>query len=63
MRLQGKVKTWNDEKGYGFVEQQRWPARGFFLHISAFSIRGRRPGEGDMVTYEIEGSLEKVLVP
>src|SRR5712671_1708900 len=55
MRLQGKVKTWNDEKGYGFVEQNGGGER-VFLHISAFSIRGRRPGEGDVVTYEIEGS-------
>ena len=55
MRLQGKVKTWNDEKGYGFVEQNGGGER-VFLHISAFSTRGRRPGEGDLVTYEIEAS-------
>jgi cold shock CspA family protein len=55
MRLRGKVETWNDEKGYGFVEQNGGGER-VFLHISAFSTRGRRPGEGDLVTYEIEGS-------
>jgi len=55
MRLKGKVKIWNDEKGYGFVEQNGGRERAF-LHVSAFSTRGRRPGEGDLVTYEIEGS-------
>jgi cold shock CspA family protein len=55
MRLQGKVKTWNDEKGYGFIEQTGGGERAF-LHISAFSTRRKRPGEGDLVTYEIEGS-------
>ena len=55
MRLQGKVKTWNDEKGYGFVEQNGGGER-VFLHISAFTTRGRRPGEGDVVTYEMESS-------
>lgn len=53
MLLQGKIKTWNDERGYGFVEQNGTGLRAF-LHVSAFSTRTKRPVEGDMVTFKIE---------
>jgi cold shock CspA family protein len=52
MRYQGKIKTWKDDKGFGFVTPI---GRGIdiFLHISEFAQRSKRPAVGDIVTYEI----------
>jgi uncharacterized membrane protein YsdA (DUF1294 family)/cold shock CspA family protein len=51
MRLQGKITTWHDDKGYGFVTQNGDGPRAF-VHISAFESRGRRPALGDIVSYQ-----------
>ena len=48
----GKIVTWNDDKGYGFIE----PFDGgkqVFMHISALGNRSRRPVAGDVVTYAV----------
>ncbi|AXQ30474.1 cold-shock protein [Solimonas sp. K1W22B-7] len=52
MRYQGKIVEWNEERGFGFIE---WNGGGdrLFLHISAISDRGRRPVQGDIVSYEV----------
>ncbi len=52
MELRGQLKSWNDQKGFGFIrpEQDREEV---FAHISA--IRGaRRPVQGDRVLYLCE---------
>lgn len=52
MRQKGKLKEWNDEKGFGFVVPNEG-GKDVFLHISAFSNRGRRPEVGQIVTYAL----------
>lgn len=52
MRLQGRIETWNDQRGFGFVVQNATGAKAF-LHISALAERGRRPVVGALVTYEV----------
>jgi len=50
MQIKGKITSWNDKKGFGFVE----PCTGgkkVFLHIKALSSRARRPEIGQLVTY------------
>ncbi len=50
MRKKGKLKSWNDQKGFGFIE----PSEGgkqIFLHVSALGNRNRRPNIGEFVTY------------
>lgn len=53
MRLKGVIKSWNDERGFGFIE----PALGgddIFFHISAFSRRAGRPQISQRVLFEVE---------
>lgn len=50
MRHQGEITQWNDDKGYGFVEPHGGGDRAF-VHIKAFERPGRRPQDGDVITY------------
>jgi uncharacterized membrane protein YsdA (DUF1294 family)/cold shock CspA family protein len=52
MRYQGRLTSWNDAKGYGFVTPNGGGDRAF-VHISAFTGRRRRPVEGDLITYAV----------
>jgi uncharacterized membrane protein YsdA (DUF1294 family)/cold shock CspA family protein len=52
MRAKGKIVSWNDDKGYGFIA----PAGGgdkVFVHITAFRNRNNRPGVDDIVSYDV----------
>ena len=53
MRFDGVVKSWQDERGFGFIE----PAKGgqeLFVHIKAFPFAFGRPTVGAKVTFEVE---------
>ena len=50
MKTQGKIITWNDEKGFGFIA----PSSGdhqVFVHIEAFPRGANRPAVGTEVKY------------
>ena len=52
MRLEGTLKSWNDDRGFGFIE----PSQGgqdIFLHISAFPRGAGRPVLGPRLTFEV----------
>lgn len=52
MRTKGRIRSWNDDKGYGFIA----PFDGgkqIFIHMSALSNRSRRPELNEVVTYSI----------
>ena len=51
MRHAGRITNWNDDKGYGFVTPHDGGARAF-VHIKAFQVSGRRPVEGDLISYD-----------
>lgn len=51
-RYQGRISSWKDEQGFGFVAQNGG-GPSVFVHISSFTDRGMRPAEGDVVTYEL----------
>ncbi len=50
MRLTGKLTSWNDEKGFGFISPESGGKR-IFVHIKAFSSRRKRPALNQEVTY------------
>jgi uncharacterized membrane protein YsdA (DUF1294 family)/cold shock CspA family protein len=57
MRYQGRITTWNDDRGFGFIEPDGGGQR-LFVHISAFPDRARRPTVGQTVTYELGADPE-----
>jgi CspA family cold shock protein len=51
----GKVKWFNETKGYGFIEQDN--GADVFVHHTSIQSEGFRTlKEGDAVEFEIEGS-------
>lgn len=53
MRFTGTLKTWNDERGFGFVV----PSEGgqeVFVHIKAFPSGTGRPTVGQVLNFEVE---------
>lgn len=53
MRQEGILKTWNDDRGFGFIE----PLHGgqeVFVHIKAFPDRSARPEVGAALSFEVE---------
>lgn len=50
--IQGTVKWFNDEKGFGFIEQES--GKDVFVHFSAINGNGRKTlTEGQQVTMEV----------
>ncbi|MFP3424539.1 cold-shock protein [Pseudoalteromonas sp. SIMBA_162] len=53
MSVNGKVKFFNEAKGFGFIEQENGPD--VFVHFSAISGSGFRTlSEGQAVTFSIK---------
>jgi len=52
MRFQGRIKSWNEAGGFGFI---RWNGGSdeVYVHITAFAEKGRRPQAGDIVSYSV----------
>ena len=50
MRSKGKITSWNEDKGYGFITPLAGGKR-VFIHINALGNRNRRPEVNDVVTY------------
>src|ERR1700710_2863655 len=53
MRFEGKLKSWNAERGFGFIE----PSQGgqeIFVHLSAVPTVFRPPKVGQAFTFEVE---------
>lgn len=53
MRQEGRLKKWNDERGFGFITADR-DGSDFFVHISAFPPGERNPKIGERLSFEID---------
>ena len=51
MRIKGKITSWNDEKGFGFITPNAG-GKQVFVHIKAFSST-RRPETNQLITYTL----------
>jgi uncharacterized membrane protein YsdA (DUF1294 family)/cold shock CspA family protein len=50
MQYQGRISSWKDDRGFGFIA----PSHGgdqVFVHISSFTNRAQRPSGNEIVTY------------
>ncbi len=52
MRAQGILRTWHDDRGFGFIAPTQGGAE-LFVHISAFPRDGSRPLQGETLSYEL----------
>jgi uncharacterized membrane protein YsdA (DUF1294 family)/cold shock CspA family protein len=53
MRHQGKITTWKDEQGFGFITPNGGGNQ-IFVHFKSFENRQRRPVGNEIVTYELK---------
>lgn len=51
-RYQGRITSWKDEQGFGFIAPNGG-GPSVFVHIKSFAGRGTRPALDDIVTYEL----------
>ncbi|MFN4352268.1 MAG: DUF1294 domain-containing protein [Hylemonella sp.] len=57
MRFEGTIKSWNEERAFGFIE----PSQGgqeIFVHITALPARAGRPALNQRVSFELELNAE-----
>jgi len=50
MRMKGKITSWNDDKGFGFIAPNDG-GKEIFVHIKAFNNRKKMPAINQVVTY------------
>ena len=57
MRYQGRIASWNEARGFGFItpEQEGGEQQGseLFVHISALQSDGSQPNVGERVSYQL----------
>lgn len=50
--VKGVLKTWKEDRGFGFVKPDDG-GKDIFIHISALNTVSRRPTTGDVIYYQI----------
>jgi cold shock CspA family protein len=57
MRHTGKLRSWNDERGFGFIGPTHGGAE-VFVHISALPSDRTRPTVGEVLSYELGRGMD-----
>ena len=57
MRHQGRIASWNPQRGFGFIKQDQGGAD-LFVHITALQFDGRLPEVGERVSYQVESGKD-----
>lgn len=57
MRFEGRIKSWNDERGFGFIEPMQG-GQDIFVHVKAMSRLPGRPRVSLGVSFEVELSAD-----
>lgn len=52
MRSTGILRSWNEERGFGFIAPTHGGAE-LFVHVSAFPRDGSRPAVGETLSFEL----------
>jgi cold shock CspA family protein len=53
MRFEGIIKSWNDDRGFGFIEPNQG-GQEIFVHIKAFQGLRGRPQLNQHVSFQVE---------
>ncbi len=53
MRFEGSLKTWTDDRGFGFIEPDQG-GQEIFVHVKAFAPGTGRPRAGQRLSFEVE---------
>ena len=53
MMYKGKLTSWRDDKGFGFIKTDELP-KDVFIHISSLKSMPRKPKVGDIIHFEVE---------
>ncbi len=53
MRYRGRITTWKQDRGFGFITPTG-PGPQIFLHASSIANRTRNPNENELVTYAVK---------
>lgn len=57
MYIEGTIKTWNDDRGFGFIQSNEGQVE-VFVHATAFNSRHIRPHVNQRVYFDLELSPE-----
>jgi len=60
LRRKGKIKTWNEVKGYGFISPESG-GKDIFLHIKSLQQRGRVPKYAEAIIYTLSKDKQNRL--